>query len=105
MLSERAFGARTYVALQATFEADVAPHLSDPIQRAQIRASVQYGVHLFAIIDAAWRAMAQGYLMDNGESCGAGNRFSGAALSSALSDYDAGWAAYRAYGLGNVYAP
>lgn len=81
------------------FDADIAPALSDSAQAAFVATSLRYGQHLFTVIDAAWRVMAQGYRKDHGLQWNAG------LLKQAIADYDSAFGAYRAFGLSEEYAP
>jgi len=83
----------------ALFMAEIAPALTDSVQSSFLASSIRYGQHLFGIIDAAWRVMAEGYRKDNGV------QWSSIALQQAIADYDSAFFAYRAYGLAEPYAP
>ena len=85
---------------QALWEASIRPHLTDTVLADKIDASVQYGVLLYSIIVPAWRVMAQGVLHLKHDPS-----FNKTELGAAISAYDAAWAAYRAYGLAEFYAP
>ena len=117
-LAERAWAKRNSAIMVGIFASAVAPLMNNTVQRSQIGASVQYGAYLFAIVDAAWRIMAQGYLSgttgatvdgaDRAElappSCGPNTRFNQTELTAAICTYDAAQLAYRAFGLANVFA-
>ena len=107
-LAERAWAKSNSASMLVTFESTVANLLSDVAQRGEIRASVSYGAYLFAIVDAAWRVMAQGFLKGAGNaappSCGPNTVFNQTELTAAICDYDAAQMAYRAFGLANVFA-
>eukprot|EP01048_Picozoa_sp_COSAG05_P010484 COSAG05_NODE_926_length_6575_cov_6.025324_4_plen_294_part_00 len=84
----------------ALWEASILPHLTDTVLADKIDASIQYGVLLYSIILPAWRVMAQGALHSTHNP-----GFNKTELAAAITDYDAAWAAYRAYGLSEFYAP
>jgi len=83
----------------SVFVADVAPALTDSVQSAFVASSIRYGQHLFGVIDAAWRVMAEGYRKDHGL------QWSSAALQQAIADYDTAFVAYHALSLAEPYAP
>ena len=60
------------------------------------------GVLLYSIIYEAWTVMAQGAQHSKPAS---GSHFNATELGEAILAYDAAWAAYRAFGLAEVYAP
>ena len=95
--SPRASQHRNY----ALWTAEIKPHLTDPVLADKIDASVMYGVLLYSIIHPAWRVMAQGAAHAAADRAG----FNATELAAAILAYDAAWAAYRAYGLAEVYAP
>ena len=110
-LAEKAFGASNFEMLRKTWTKKVMPFLSDMTQRDQLGATVDYGVHLYRIVEASWRAMAQGYLKERRWSRLGGVAppttipFDPKALAEAIADYNAAWAGYPAFGLANVFAP
>lgn len=69
------------------------------MQADRVGATVRYGARHYALVDAAWRAMGHGYRKVHNMS------YDAAALSAAVRDYDAALAAYRAFGLADVFAP
>eukprot|EP01051_Picozoa_sp_SAG22_P000055 SAG22_NODE_1_length_62449_cov_158.689270_55_plen_168_part_00 len=85
----------------ALWSSAIKPHVTDDVLADKIDASVQYGVQLYSIIHPAWRVMAQGAARASPGRAG----FNQTELSAAILAYDAAWAAYRAYGLAEFYAP
>ena len=81
----------------ALWEGTIRAHVTDPVLSDKIGASVQYGVHLYAIIVQAWRVMAQGALHQMADPM-----FNKTELAGAIEGYDAAWAGYRAFGLAEV---
>jgi hypothetical protein len=82
------------------WQSSIMPHLTDPVLVDNIDASVEYGVKLYAIIVPAWRVMVQGALYQKADSS-----FNKTELAGAIEAYDSAWAAYRAFGLAEFYAP
>lgn len=82
----------------ALFATAVAPALTDPVQADVLEASIRYGLHLYSVVEAAWRVMALGYRKQNNMT------FDAAALQRAVAEYDSRWAGYQAFGLSEVYA-
>lgn len=67
------------------WQSAVKPHLTDLMQRDRIGATVTYGAFLFAIVDASWRIMAQGYLKQHPSQP---VHFNATMLATAIEDYD-----------------
>ena len=128
-VAEKAEALALQRANQELWESAIRPHLSDPVLADKVDASVQYGpqqrrsthatcfgafllgrqrmllrtgVLLYSIIYEAWTVMAQGAQHSKPTS---GSHFNATELGEAILAYDAAWAAYRAFGLAEVYAP
>ena len=99
-LAEKAFAKSNFEAAWGNWTSLVRPHLDSRLQADKLGATVRYGALHYAVVDAAWRAMGQGYKQQHRIAS-----FDAAALAAAIVDYDAAFAAYRAFGLADVFAP
>lgn len=66
--------------------------------RRQLETGTLYGELLSSIIEAGWRALAHA-----GGHGGGGSATNWTAVSLAVADYDAGWAAYNGFRISNPY--
>eukprot|EP00051_Salpingoeca_urceolata_P017172 m.232290 g.232290 ORF g.232290 m.232290 type:complete len:727 (+) comp18882_c0_seq12:64-2244(+) len=98
-LANRAKAMTIFQQMFVSWQSGIKGHLTDPVQADKIEASVMYGVHLYSVIDAAWRVMVQGYRKTHNLS------YNATELLQAIADYDARMMAYQAYGLSELYAP
>jgi hypothetical protein len=97
-LAEKTRAKNESIANLALFQYSIAPHLTDPSVADATETSIRYGVHLYTIVEAGWIVMQQGYRKLHSMPWDA------TALAAAISDYDAAYAEYRAFGLAEIYA-
>jgi hypothetical protein len=99
-LEEKRWARDESVRLLTVYRRHIMPFVTDEQLKQAIDVSTEYGTHLWSVVAAGWKLMGQTYRQDRDMP----DLVNGTCLHGALREYDAAWAAYRAFGLAEIYA-